>query len=150
MVLTMTAPKLTSPLELLRWIGWAQRKAYEDWIRERELSFEQGFVLGYLLQNPGAIQRDIARMTRTSAASVSSLLQGLERRDLIERRTENGDDRSKRVYTTAAGADLIGGFEAAMAAADETILAPLDPAERATLQDLLTKITAVLPQPTRS
>jgi MarR family transcriptional regulator, repressor for mepA len=146
----MEAPRFTTPLELVRWIGWAQRKAAEDWVRARELSFEQSFVLGYLAQNPGAIQRDIARMTRTSAASVSSLLQGLERRELVERRTEAGDERRKRVYVTAAGAELISGFEAAMAAADETILAPLDEAERATLLALLTKITAELPQPTRS
>ena len=52
--------RLTSALDLVRWIGWAQTKAGEDWIRERELSHEQAFVLGYLVQNPGAIQRDIA------------------------------------------------------------------------------------------
>jgi MarR family transcriptional regulator, repressor for mepA len=146
----MDAPKLTTSLELVRWIGWAQRKAAEDWIRERELSFEQSFALGYLAQNPGAIQRDLAQMTRTSAASVSSLLQGLERRGLVERRTEPGNERSKRVHATPAGLELISGFEAAMAAADETILAPLDDAERATLHALLTKVTAELPQPTRS
>ena len=141
---------LASSLELLRWIGWAQRKAGEDWIRERELSYEQGFVLGYLVQNPGSIQRDIAQVSRTSAASVSSLLQGLERRGLVERRTEGGNERSKRVYATPDGVELIAGFDTAMAAADETILAPLDEAERATLHALLTKITAELPQPTRS
>jgi MarR family transcriptional repressor of mepA len=146
----MEEPRFTGTLEQLRWIGWAQRKAAEDWVRARELSFEQSFVLGYLVQNPGAIQREITKMTRTSAASVSSLLQGLERRGLVERRTEPGDERSKRVYATAAGDELISGFEAAMAAADETILAPLDPAERATLDALLKKITAELPQPTRS
>ncbi|WP_433064059.1 MarR family winged helix-turn-helix transcriptional regulator [Dactylosporangium sp. CS-033363] len=140
---------LTSTLELLRWIGWAQRKAGEDWIRARELSFEQGFVLGYLAQSPGAIQRDIAQITRTSAASVSGLLQGLERRGLVERRTEAGDERSKRVYATEAGIELISGFEAAMTGLEDTILAPLDPAERATLHALLVKITAELPQPTR-
>jgi MarR family transcriptional regulator, repressor for mepA len=140
---------LTSTLELLRWIGWAQRKAGEDWIRARELSFEQGFVLGYLAQSPGAIQRDIAQITRTSAASVSGLLQGLERRGLVERRTEAGDERSKRVYATAAGIELISGFEAAMTGLEDTILAPLDEAERATLHALLVKITAELPQPTR-
>ncbi|MEU4220630.1 MarR family transcriptional regulator [Actinoplanes sp. NPDC026623] len=145
----MDAPKLTTSLELVRWIGWAQRKAGEDWIRARELSHEQSFVLGYLVQHPGSIQRDIARISRTSAASVSSLLQGLERRGLVERRTEPGDERSKRVYATPAGVELIAGFEAAMAAADETILAPLDQAERAALHALLTKITAVLPQPAR-
>lgn len=146
----MDAPKLTTTLELLRWIGWAQALAGQDWIRARELSHEQAFVLGYLVRNPGAIQRDIAQMTRTSAASVSSLLQGLERRALVERRTEPGNERSKRVFATPAGAELIAGFDTAMAAAEETILAPLDPGERAALHTLLTKITAVLPQPTRS
>ncbi|MFC4119966.1 MarR family winged helix-turn-helix transcriptional regulator [Nonomuraea zeae] len=146
----MDAPKLTSPLELVRWITWAQRKAAEDWVRARELSFEQSFVLGYLVREPGAIQRDIAQVTRTSAASVSSLLQGLERRGLVERRVEAGDERSKRVYATPAGVELIAGLDTAMAAADETILAPLDQAERATLHALLAKITAELPQPTRT
>jgi len=145
----MHEPTFTSPLELVRWIGWAQRRAGEDWIRERELSHEQAFALGFLEQNPGSIQRDIAEMTRTSPASVSSLLQGLERRGLVERRTDHGNERSKRVYATPEGAALIAGFSAAMAAADETILAPLDPSERATLTALLTKITAELPRPSR-
>jgi MarR family transcriptional repressor of mepA len=147
----MDAPEnmLTTSLGLVRWIGWAQMKAGEEWIRERELSRSQSFVLGYLVQKPGLIQRDIAEITRTSAASVSSLLQGLERRGLVERRSDDGNERVKRVYATPAGAELIAGFEAAMAGADETILAPLDPTERAALHTLLTKITAVLPQPTR-
>jgi len=120
----MDAPKLASSLELVRWIGWAQMRAGEDWIRERELSHPQAFVLGYLVQNPGAIQRDIAEVSRTSAASVSSLLQGLERRGLVERRSEDGNERSKRVYPTPEGIELIAGFDAAMAAA-RTRLRPI-------------------------
>jgi MarR family transcriptional repressor of mepA len=138
----------TSSLEAMRWIMWAQRKAGEDWIRAREISFEQGFVLVHLVHNPGAKQRDIADMTRTSAASVSSLLQGLERRALVERRTEGGDERSKRVYATPEAMGLIAGFEAAMGAVEETILAPLDHAEQTALQALLTKVAAELPKPT--
>lgn len=141
--------RVTSSLDLLRWIGWAQRKAAEDWIRARDLSFEQGFVLGYLAETPGAIQRDIAQISRTSAASVSSLLQGLERRGLISRRTEGGDERSKRVYATPAGIELIAGFDSAMAAVNETLLTPLDASERVTLEALLKKITEELPQPSR-
>jgi len=140
---------LTSSLEVMRWIVWAQKKTGEDWIRARELSFEQSFVLVHLVHNPGAIQRDIAQMTRTSAASVSSLVQGLERRALVERRTESGDERSKRVYATPEAKELIAGFEAAMDAVEETILAPLDQAERTALHTLLTKISAELPKPTR-
>jgi MarR family transcriptional repressor of mepA len=141
---------LTTSFDLFRWVGWAQMKAGQDWVRARELSHEQAFVLGYLVQNPGSIQRDIAQISRTSAASVSSLLQGLENRGLIERRTENGNERSKRVYATPTGAALIAGFDDAMADAGEMILAPLNQSERETLHALLTKITAELPQPTRS
>ncbi|GAA5105889.1 MarR family winged helix-turn-helix transcriptional regulator [Nocardia iowensis] len=137
----------TSSLDLMRWIVWAQRKAGEDWIRERGLTHEQSAALVYLVRNPGVIQRDIAQMSRTSAASVSSLLQGLERRGFVERRTEPGNERSKRVYATPAGSELIAGFDTAMTGVEETILAPLDQAERATLQALLTKIAADLPQP---
>ncbi|KLN35090.1 transcriptional regulator [Cellulosimicrobium funkei] len=139
----------TSSLELVRWIGWAQRKAAEDWVRDRDLSHEQAFVLGFLAQNPGAIQRDIAAVSRTSAASVTSLLKGLEQRGLVERRPDPDNARVKRVETTPAGARLIAGFQDAMTAADETILAPLDEAERAALRALLAKVVAELPQPSR-
>lgn len=148
----MTGPDIeyTTNLDLLRWIGWAQQQAGLDWIRERDLSHQQSFVLGYLTKSPGAIQRDIADMTRTTPASVSSLLNGLEQRGLIERRTEAGNERSKRVYATDAGAQLIAGFDDAMRATEESILAPLDQHERDTLHSLLSKITAVLPRPTRT
>lgn len=140
---------LTTSLDLFRWVGWALMKSGEDWIRERELSHAQSFVLGYLVQNPGAIQREIAKVSRTTPASVSSLLQGLETRGLIERRSESGNERSKNVYATPAGAALIDGFEDAMAATEKMILAPLDQGEQATLHSLLSKITAELPKPTR-
>lgn len=145
----MNGPRLSTTLDLMRWIGWAQKTAGEEWVRQRDLTRPQSFVLGYLVQHPGAIQRELAQVTRTSAASVSSLLQGLERRGLIERRTEPGDERTKRVHATAAGAELIAGFTDAMAATDEEILAPLDDDERATLHRLLTKVTDELAPPRR-
>ena len=145
----MGEPQFTTILGLLRWVGWAQMKAGEEWTRERDLSRQQSFALGFLVENPGSIQRDIAEMTRTSAASVTSLLQGLEARGLVERRTEEGNERSKRVYATQAGADLITGFAEAMEALEDTILAPLNADEREHLHALLTKVTSVLPQPTR-
>lgn len=147
--MTRESRQPTSTADLFRWIDWAQVQAGQEWVRERELTREQAFVLGYLVQNPGAIQRDIARVSHTTAGSVTSLLQGLERRNLVERRAEAGNARVKRVFATAAGADLVSGFEEAMTAAQEAILAPLTAAERATLHGLLTKITTGLPLPSR-
>lgn len=146
----MDESRLSSISSLLRWVGWAQLQAGQEWVRERELTREQAFVLGYLVQNPGSIQRDIVEVTRTTAASVSSLLQGLQQRALVERRAEAGNARVKRVYATAAGADLVSGFEEAMAAAEDDLLSPLTDAERATLHSLLSTITAKLPPVSRS
>ncbi|NED86916.1 MarR family transcriptional regulator, partial [Streptomyces sp. SID11233] len=84
---------------------------------------------------------------RTSAASVSSLLKGLERRGLVERRTEPGDERSKRVYATREADEHIAGFDTTMRAVTEDILAPLTKKERTTLHSLLTKISGQLPPP---
>ncbi|WP_222122102.1 MarR family winged helix-turn-helix transcriptional regulator [Curtobacterium sp. 9128] len=147
--MTQRAPHFDTPLQLMRWIGWAQRKAADEWVRERDLTHEQSFVLGYLQQNPGAIQRDIAAVTRTSAASVSSILQGLEKRGLVERRSDADNARTKLVFATPTGIELIAGFEDAMLALDDTLLAPLSADERSTLRDLLLKVTADLPEPTR-
>jgi MarR family transcriptional repressor of mepA len=142
--------ELTSALGLLRWIGWAQMKAATDWTQERDLTQQQSFALGFLVEHPGSIQRDVAEITRTTPASVSSLLQGLEKRGLIERRTEGGNERSKRVYATPAGAAMIDGFDEFVRDLEQRILAPLDDGERKTLVTLLAKITAELPRPTRS
>ncbi len=133
----------------MRWIGWAQRKAAEEWVRETRPHPGAELRARVLQHTPGAIQRDIAEITRTSAASVSSLLQGLERRGLVERRADAENARTKRVHATEAGIALIAGFEDAMIALDDVLLAPLDADERATLQALLQKVTAELPEPTR-
>src|SRR4051812_49927130 len=114
-----------SPLAKLRAINWAQVQAGQDWIRSRGLTLQQAFVLNYLTGNPGAIQRDIARETRTTPANVSGVLRGLETRNLVERRFEGGDERSKRVFATTTGIELIAGHGEAMVAADESLLAPL-------------------------
>ncbi|SFR69661.1 DNA-binding transcriptional regulator, MarR family [Agromyces sp. CF514] len=144
-----SGPPLTTSLDLMRWIGWEQRRAFEDWMRSRDLSHEQAFVLGYLAQHPGSIQRDLADVSRTTPASVSSLLQGLERRALIERRADEANARVKRVYATPAGAELVSGFGDAAEDVNRRVLAPLTPAERDRLHALLTKITDPLPRPSR-
>ncbi|MCU1642809.1 MAG: transcriptional regulator [Nocardia sp.] len=136
-----------SPLAKLQVISWAQVQAGQDWIRSRGLTLAQAFVLNYLAGNPGAIQRDIAQATRTTPANVSGVLRGLEARNLVERRVESGDERSKRVFATDTGIELITGHEEAMVAADESLLAPLTSTDRETLQVLLDKITADLPWP---
>ncbi|MFD2474562.1 TetR/AcrR family transcriptional regulator C-terminal ligand-binding domain-containing protein [Amycolatopsis silviterrae] len=141
--LTSREMKRSKPVrgDLFRSIRWAQRKRIEEWSRTRDLTFEQAMVLGYLERQPGAIQRDVAEMSHTTPANVSLLLKGLERRGLVERRTEGG---RKRVYATPAGAELVAGLDGVLEEAEEMVFAPLDRDERAGLEALVDKINAHL------
>jgi DNA-binding MarR family transcriptional regulator len=53
------------------------------------------------------------------------------------------------VYATPAGAELVEGFGQTMSGLDDTILAPLDPAEQDEFLRLLRKVTAELERPHR-
>lgn len=129
---------------LMRQIGREHTRAGEEWIRERDISLEQAYILGYLIDHPGAIQRDVAKAMQRGEANASSMLQKLEKRGLIERRTEPGDERSKRVYATAAGARIVTGLDAAMADVDRAFLSPLSEEQRTALHDILRLIAAHL------
>lgn len=143
-----SADQPSSPLELLRPIVWAQAQAGAGWLRDRDLSQQQAFILRFLSEHPGAIQRELAAATRTTAANVSGVVRGLESRGLVARSAE--DERSKRVHATEAGIALISGHARAMADADEQILAPLSAADREHLLQLLDAIAAQLPSPSPS
>ena len=133
-------PVRNATFPLMRHLIKAHSQAGEEWIRERDISLEQAFILGYLIAHPGAIQRDIAKATRRGEANASSMLQKLEKRSLVDRRVIPGDDRSKRVYATPEGAALIEGLDTAMAGVDKAVLAPLSHAEQQTLQALLQRL----------
>jgi DNA-binding MarR family transcriptional regulator len=89
-------------------------------------------------------QRDIAEATGTRAASISSLLQGLERDGWIVRRTDPEDSRRKTVHVTAKARNLVRRFEAGVWAGSELSLAGLSPDEQTELIRLLTKLDASL------
>jgi DNA-binding MarR family transcriptional regulator len=143
--MTETNPRRIRSFELFRSIMQAQRKAAEEWVRARGLTFEQAVVLGFLEKRPGAKQRDIADMSHTTPGNISLMLKVLEGRGLIERRTERGDERSKRVYATTDGLALVAGLNEAMADVDEMIFAPLNATELETLEALLDRVSASLP-----
>lgn len=67
------------------------------------MTFEMLQVLSCLWREQGVIQQLLAEHTFKSKASLSSLMNTLEKRGYIERRTEPSDRRNKRVYLTPEG-----------------------------------------------
>lgn len=60
-------------------------------------------VLEYLNQNDGSIQKDIAHGCHIDPATLTGILDRMEEKNLIERRSINGNRRSSHVYLTECG-----------------------------------------------
>ena len=60
----------------------------------------QGFALIHLWHNDGMPQRDLSRSMHISPASVTNMLQRMERDGWIERKRDETDQRVVRVYLT--------------------------------------------------
>ncbi|MCF2702717.1 MarR family transcriptional regulator [Enterocloster clostridioformis] len=63
-------------------------------------------VLDYLMAHDGANQREIADACHIEAATLTSVLNGMEAKSLIERRRTDGDWRSFYIYLTDSGKEM--------------------------------------------
>lgn len=116
-------------------------KANQD-ISSLGLNGQQGRVIGYIAQHEdeGIIQKDLAEVFNRRGASVTSMLQGLEKKGYIERKIQEGNERQKRLYVLPKGKELIGEFETVFNKVEKELTDVLSDDEKETLLKLLTKI----------
>ncbi|UOE44059.1 MarR family winged helix-turn-helix transcriptional regulator [Agromyces larvae] len=139
--MTSNVERLTS---LIFTVAFADRAAAMEWVQGSGLTLQQSMALGYIQEHQarGVIARELAEVSRTTPASVTSLLQGLETRGLIVRTPSPDDSRVKLVSVTDQGAALIAGFDEAVAAARERLFSVLDDDEQLALIALLERVAA--------
>ena len=92
------------------------------------LTIGQPKVLEYLSYHDGASQIRIARACHIEAATLTSLLNRMEDKELIQRRSLNGDRRTYYIFLTPQGHEM-------------AQLQGIPPEEQAHLLDLLTRIS---------
>lgn len=74
---------------------------------EIDITPDMYFVLKYLWgTDNGSRQQDLADKTGKDKASLTKLLENLEKRGLVTRKADERDKRSKRVWLTTAGRKL--------------------------------------------
>lgn len=79
-----------------------QKKLMES-LKNTGLTTGQPKVLDYLKDFDGATQKEIAAACYLEAATVTSILNGMEAKDLIIRKRLNGNRRSFHVFMTEKG-----------------------------------------------
>ncbi|KEP71148.1 hypothetical protein DL1_10890 [Thioclava dalianensis] len=97
-------------------------------------------VLMCIVEHPGLSAADTCRRLRIKRANIVPILSDLEKRGLIYRETDPGDQRIQHLFPTPEGAQTARTAFAALVAHEDRLLARLDPSERAMLRTLLTKI----------
>jgi DNA-binding MarR family transcriptional regulator len=102
-----------------------------------------GFRLLFTLWISGPLEpRELARYSAVTRASISSVLNTLQRDGLVERRRESPDGRVVTVVLTPAGRRVVADAFHEHNARESAWLAPLTRAERVTLGELLHRVLA--------
>ena len=82
------------------------QKALLTEIKDTGLTSGQPKVLDYLRNHDGAVQKEIAAMCNIEPATLTSVLLGMENKNLIVRKMLGGNRRSLYVYLTEQGKAL--------------------------------------------
>ena len=103
---------LTPYSDLFREIGIKIKREADLRLSELGLNSQQGQMIGYIYENQdkGVIQKDLAEKYLRKGASITSMLQGLERKGYIERIIPTKDERQKNIYVLEKGANLVEEF----------------------------------------
>ncbi|RSD17889.1 MarR family winged helix-turn-helix transcriptional regulator [Amycolatopsis eburnea] len=125
---------------LLAQVGAHAAQRFTERIGELDLTPPQAGLLRLVAARPGQSQQAIAAQLGTPATRLVALVDGLEKRGLIERRRNPDDRRLYAVELTEDGRAFMGRVAQAAAAHDRALTAALSDGERATLHALLTKI----------
>ncbi|WP_429960842.1 MarR family winged helix-turn-helix transcriptional regulator [Enterococcus sp. AZ012] len=118
------------------------RESMEMRIKDLDISQQQGRMIAYIAQNEdkGLIQKDLAQVFQRRDASITSMLQGLEKKGYIERRIPKNNERQKNIYVLPKGKALIDQTNEAFYAAEKELIQALNAEEVEELTRLLRKI----------
>jgi DNA-binding MarR family transcriptional regulator len=141
MIMAETNPRMDRQFSyLFRVISIKLKNKADKSISDLGLNSQQGHTIDYINSHQGIIQRELSEVFNKRDASITSMLQGLEKKGYIERRIPKDNEREKRLYILPKGKELIGAFNEKIIELENEIIDCLSADEIETLQRLLTKI----------
>jgi DNA-binding MarR family transcriptional regulator len=127
---------------LLTQLGTHAARRFAERVAAVDLTPPQSGLIRAVAQEPGRSQQALAAQLGTPATRLVALVDGLEQRGVLERRRNPDDRRLYAVHLTPAGEALLTELGHLAGEHEADLLAPLDPAERRTLAELLGRVAA--------
>lgn len=109
-----------------------------------DISWQQAIIIGIIgekqKQGISICQKDIEKALGITAASITSLLQGLEKKDFIRRCTGTNDERTKELSLNDKGTNIITEIKAILKNTEKTITQGMSNEEKELFLNLLRHI----------
>lgn len=105
------------------------QKSLLEQLKDTGLTIGQPKILDYLKEHDGSNQKEIAKACFLEAGSLTTILNKMEEKGLIERRTLNGNRRSFHIYLTEEGKEKQQLVERAFAEIEKKALAEIQEEE---------------------
>ena len=127
---------------LFRSVSIQAQRIADHHLEQHGLSGQQGRMIAYIAshEQEGVIQKDLEKVFHRRGASITSMLQGLERKGFIERRVSARDERQKNLFVLPKGKALLDDFQQLFVAIEDKILAGFTQEEQNTLYQLLQRV----------
>ncbi|HBS45956.1 MAG TPA: MarR family transcriptional regulator [Paenibacillus sp.] len=132
--------------DLIVTIGMKIRSMANTRLSELGLNAQQGQMMGYIFehQDKGVIQKDLAEHFDRKGATITSMLQGLEKKGYIKRVIPEDNERQKKIYLLKKGSDLVEEFNTIFMEVEKSIIQGLTEAESKSLMNLLMKVKVTM------
>jgi Transcriptional regulators len=119
----------------LRSVVHAMKQMLDNKLLPYDITNQQAHLLGYLdaqlKSREEIVQKDLESAMKLRGPSITSLLQGLERKGFIVRNTGNEDGRTKKVQITDKGEALISEVESSFMELEKMLVDGLSEKEKA-------------------
>ena len=109
-------------------------------LSDTNLTLGQPKILDYLGEHNGASQTEIAASCYIEAASLTSALNGMEAKGLVERRRMNGNRRTYYIYLTPKGEEMYRKVAIAFSEIEKEIFSEITPETATQFENVFTNI----------
>jgi DNA-binding MarR family transcriptional regulator len=118
----------------------AMRRAYDNRLAGLDLKLSEAFLLGHVHTHGPMTQTQLAEGLGIGRAATGSIVDALERKDLVERSADAGDRRVWLVAATERAGPVVARLAAVDVALREELWAGISRAERRQLSEILLRL----------
>lgn len=132
-----------APGHLIRRLQQIAVGIFFEEMRPFDVTPMQYAALVAIQDRPGVDQRTLSKLVAIDRSTVGTMLRLMEQKDLITRTTPPRNQRIKELFITPIGRKVLRESGAALAKAQERILAPLAAAERGRFMEQLARLVDI-------